>query len=94
MYAIRSYYAPGVIDENITLYGGFKKGSWQNKTGRTYINIESAFPEDNPAFYIYGGNLTVENINFSISKETSDEGRMVSFQPASLPRADSCRQHA
>ncbi len=63
--------SPGVIDENITLYGGFKKGSWQNKTGRTYINIESAFPEDNPAFYIYGGNLTVENINFSISKETS-----------------------
>ena len=54
--------SPGVINENVTIYGGFRKGSWIDRTGKTEITVNKNFPDDNPAFYIYGGNLTIENI--------------------------------
>ena len=58
---------PAVIDETVTIYGGFRKGNWQEKTGITTIKLDNNFPDDNPAFYIYGGNLTVENIDLDIT---------------------------
>ena len=54
---------PVVIDEAVTVYGGFKKGSWFEKTGETNLGIDDKFPGSNPAFYIYGGSLTVDNID-------------------------------
>ncbi len=55
--------SPAVVDEAVSIYGGFKEGSWQDKSGSTVITVDKSFPADNPAFYIYGGNLTLDNIN-------------------------------
>ena len=55
--------SPAVIDEEISLYGGFKKGSWNEKSGTTTLSIPEDFLFSNPAFYIYGGSLTINNIN-------------------------------
>ena len=69
---IYSLNSPAVIDEKITFYGGFKKGNWQEKSGTTTILLDKEFPEDNPGFYIYGGNLTIDNckINTTVSHKS------------------------
>ena len=63
--------SPAVVDEAVTIYGGFIKGNWQEKSGISIIKIDRRFPEDNPAFYIYGGNFTIENIKMNIAPETA-----------------------
>ena len=60
--------SPGVVDESVTVYGGFIEGNWQEKSGKTEIYIDNSYPEDNPAFYIYGGKLKVENIIFTVTE--------------------------
>ncbi|MDC7227183.1 MAG: chitobiase/beta-hexosaminidase C-terminal domain-containing protein [Spirochaetales bacterium] len=61
--------SPSVIDQSVTLYGGFRKGNWQDKIGVSILNLGESFVEDNPAFYVYGGSFTFENIEFNIFEE-------------------------
>lgn len=57
--------SPVVIDESITVYGGFNKNNWYEKDGETIVKPGKQFPSNNPVFYIYGGDLNIGDINIS-----------------------------
>ena len=54
-----------IISDDVALYGGFIKGNWGNKSGLTEINFSDDFPETNPGLYVFGGNLSVNNMIFN-----------------------------
>ncbi|MBI9105549.1 MAG: chitobiase/beta-hexosaminidase C-terminal domain-containing protein [Spirochaetales bacterium] len=51
-----------IIDENVKIYGGFNGKNWFGKAGETIINVGDSFPAGNPVFYVYGGDLNINEV--------------------------------
>lgn len=64
--------SPVVIDEEITIYGGFNRSNWFEKEGETIINVGEKFSEGNPVFYVYGGDLNFNNVRIFADRSNWD----------------------
>ena len=53
-----------IIDETVSITGGFRAGNWYEQSGRSILSIDNDFIENNPVFYIYGGNMSISKVDF------------------------------
>jgi len=64
--------SPVIIDESITIYGGFNSNNWFEKEGETLIKVADNFKSGNPVFYVYGGDLNINEVRVESRQNTFD----------------------
>ncbi len=95
--------SPVLIDENITIYGGFKRGNWNEKAGTSIITVSKEFLEKSPAFYVKNGTLTIDTMEINTGEVehnnifVMDKGRLnlinVSIESENLDTASFIKQN-
>ena len=58
-----------VIDEKITISGGFNSDNWFEQSGKSVITVGDQFIDNNPVFYIYGGELNLNGTEIRSSNK-------------------------
>ncbi len=61
-----------IIDENISIYGGFKSNNWFEQKGTSLIETGDVFIGSNPLFYVYGGTLNLRKIRTENIEQLTD----------------------